>query len=203
MIAILTADIINSAQYETEAWMRVLKAALSQWGEAPHDWEIYRGDEFQLRTSPQQALKIAVELKARLKCIKDLDLRIAIGLGDEQYRGQGVSESNGTAHQRSGRMLEVLKKKKKNMGIDTGSPKHNRSLNLVIDLAMDFMDSWSTVSAEIAKISLAQPGITQTAIASELQIKQSAVSQRRKRARLSLVLDMLHYYTQILKEIQL
>lgn len=201
MIAIITADIVNSAQYETEAWMNVLKRALSQWGDTPHDWEIYRGDEFQLRTSPERALQIAVELKARLKCIKNLDLRIAIGLGDEQFRGQGVSESNGTAHQRSGRMLEELKKKRKNMGIDTGNPKHNQGLNLIIDLAMDFMDSWSTVSAEIVKVSLAQPGITQTALARQLQIKQSAVSQRRKRARYSLVLDVLQYYTQILKEI--
>jgi len=202
MIAIITADIVNSAHHETAQWMHLLKETLSRWGDTPRDWEIYRGDEFQLRSTPEHALQIAIELKARLKVIKDLDLRIAIGLGEENYRGNGISESNGTAYQRSGRMLDKLKNQKKNMGIDTGEAHRNRSLNLIIDLASDFMDNWTPVSAEMIALSLAAPDKTQSEMADELKIRQSAVSQRRKRARYPLVQQMLAFYTQIIKELE-
>lgn len=202
MIAIITADIINSASHETALWMRLLKETLSGWGATPQDWEIYRGDEFQLRTSPERALEMAIELKARLKMIKDLDLRIAIGLGEEDYRGNGISESNGTAYQRSGRMLDKLKNQRKNMGIDTGDTHHNQSLNLVIDLVSDIMDNWTPVSAEIVALSLASPDSTQSEMARGLKIKQSAVSQRRKRARYPLLQQVLEFYRLILKELK-
>ena len=202
MIAILTADLINSAAYETEVWMGVLKRSLSAWGDSPGDWEIYRGDEMQLRTSPQQALQIAIELKASIKRIKGLDIRIAIGIGEEQYKGDGISESNGTAYQRSGRMLDQLKSKKKRMGIDSGDLKFDRTMNLILDLTSDTMDSWSTVSAEMVAFALSRPEITQVEMAEELQIQQSAISQRQKRARLGRIIDVLDYYRETIKELE-
>ncbi len=201
MIAVLTADLINSAQYNAVVWMQVLKNALAVWGSNPKDWEIYRGDECQLRTHPQEALQIAIELKARIKSIKDLDLRIAIGLGDESFTADRVSECNGTAYHRSGRMLDELKLKKRKIGIDTGSDKFNETLNLLLDLASDFMDGWSTVSAEIVTWSLSQPDMTQAQLAKKLRIKQSAVSQRQKRARWSLLQELLYFYNKRLTEI--
>ena len=202
MVAILTADLINSAAYDTEVWMGVLKTSLSAWGDTPQDWEIYRGDELQLRTDPHLALQAAIELKARIKCIKGLDIRIAIGIGEEHYRGEGISESNGTAYQRSGRTLDQLKYKKKRMGIDTGDPKFDRTMNLILDLASDTTDSWSQVSAEMVAFALSRPNIAQVEMAEELRIQQSAVSQRQKRARLSRILDVLDYYQETIKELE-
>ena len=202
MIAILTADIINSGAYSTSRWMELLKTSLSRWGDSPADWEIYRGDELQLRTHPERALKIAIELKARIKTVKGLDIRIAIGLGEEDFKAAGVSESNGSAYRRSGRMLEELKSRKKKMGLDSGSSDYNRTFNLLIDLASDFMDGWSPVSAEMVAVSLSHAGINQTEMAKLLKIKQSAVSQRQKRARLSLINDLLDYYHQTIKDLK-
>ncbi len=201
MVAILTADLINSAAFETPIWMNVLKKTLNSWGRSPDDWEIYRGDELQLRTTPKNALRIAIELKARIKCIRGLDIRIAIGLGDEQFRGDGISESNGSAYQRSGRVLDELKQLKKNMGIDTGSKKIDRTLNLLITLLSDFMDSWSTVSAEMVALTLSHPDIKQAAMASELKIQQSAVSQRQKRARMSHIQEVIEFYEETIKDL--
>jgi len=48
MIAILTGDIINSREGETLNWLNILKEVLKQYGSTPKDWEIYRGDSFQL-----------------------------------------------------------------------------------------------------------------------------------------------------------
>ncbi len=64
----------------------------------------------------------------------------------------------------------------------------------MLKLGLDFMDTWSVVSAEIILMALENPGASQKEIADQLQIQQSAVSQRQKRARLDLVKDLLNYY---------
>ena len=197
MVAILTGDIVNSGNYSSEQWMPILKAHFTALGKSPIDWEIYRGDEFQIKIPVAKALKEAIHIKAILKKIKDLDVRIGIGIGEETYLGSGVSESNGLAYQRSGRTLELLKKTKTNMGIATGNVSIDRALNVVLKLALDFMDDWSVVSAEIIGMVLVRPEISQKEIAKKLGIQQSAVSQRFKRARLDLVLDVLSYYKEL------
>ena len=194
MIAVLTGDIINSAGYKTTDWMPVLKNFLRELGDSPGVWEIYRGDEFQIRIAPEKALKVAIQIKALIKTIKHLDVRIGIGLGDEDYRGVGVSESNGSAYQRSGRTLSLLKEKKINLAVATADPQLEETLNLMLKLGLDFMDTWSVVSAEIIVLALENPTASQKEIADQLQIQQSAVSQRQKRARLDLVEDLLNYY---------
>lgn len=202
MVAIITGDIINSEEHKPSEWINVLKKQLAKWGDTPSDWEIYRGDEFQLKIAPKNALWAAIQIKAVIKSIKDLDVRMAIGVGSESFKGASVSESNGTAYQRSGRAFENLKVEKLNLAIATGNEKENGALNLMIKLALDFMDEWTSVSAEIIAIALANPKITQQEIAKQLNIQQSAISQRQKRARLDLVLELLEYYPQTLKRMK-
>lgn len=200
MIAIITGDIINSEKHPSSEWIGVLKDYFNRFGPAPMQWEIYRGDEFQLKVTSVNALVSAIQIKALLKSVKGLDVRMGIGIGLETYVGTGVSESNGSAHQRSGRKFESLKESKINLSIATGNELHDRTLNLMLRLALDFMDSWSVVSAEIVAIVLDNPDASQKEIAKKLDIKQSAVSQRIKRARLDLILDLLAYYQNLIKE---
>ncbi|WP_047245111.1 SatD family protein [Maribacter thermophilus] len=201
MIAIITGDIVNSENHPSSEWMDILKEYFSRFGPAPMNWEIYRGDEFQLKVTQENALLVAIQIKAILKSIKGLDVRMGIGIGLETYIGSGVSESNGPAYQRSGRKLESLKDSKVNLSIATGNEFYDRTLNLMLRLALDFMDDWSVVSAEIIALVLDEPNASQKEIAKKLGIKQSAVSQRLKRARLNLVLDLLDYYEKQIKEI--
>lgn len=200
MIAIITGDIINSEEHPSSEWIGELKAYFNRFGAAPMQWEIYRGDEFQLKLTSDNALVSAIQIKAILKMVKGLDVRMGIGIGLETYVGTGVSESNGSAHQRSGRKFESLKESKVNLSIATGNESYDRTLNLMLRLALDFMDSWSVVSAEIVALVLDNPEASQKEIAKKLNIKQSAVSQRIKRARLDLVLDLLGYYQRVIKE---
>lgn len=202
MIAIITGDIINSEEHKASEWIDILKNQFSKWGETPADWEIYRGDEFQLKLSPKKALWAALEIKAIIRCVKDLDVRMAIGIGSETFKGVSVSESNGSAYQRSGRIFETLKEDKLNLAIATGNTKEDESLNLMLKLALDFMDEWTSVSAEIVAIALENPKLTQQEIASQLHIQQSAVSQRQKRARLDLVMELLAYYPKTVKRMK-
>lgn len=178
-----------------------LKEYLGNKGNTPEDWEIYRGDEFQIRTTPENALWMAIQIKALIKCLKPLDVRMGIGIGIETFKGNRVSQSNGDAHQRSGRVFETLKGQKLNLAIVTGDRDKDRTLNLILGLALDFMDNWSPVSAQMVCEALAHPKDSQQQMADRLGIRQSAVSQRLNRARMDLVLDMLHYYDSLIKEI--
>jgi len=49
MIAIITGDIKDSRLVPVDKWMKLLKAELGLWGKAAEDWDIYRGDSFQLK----------------------------------------------------------------------------------------------------------------------------------------------------------
>ena len=200
-VAVITGDIINSENYSASEWLGMLKKYFATLGDSPKDWEIYRGDEFQLRVPKARALEIAIGIKALIKTIKGLDVRMGIGIGEETYVGAGVSESNGSAYQRSGRTFESLKEAKINLTLATGDDFYDDTLNLLIKLALDFMDDWSIVSAEIVALVLENPTASQQEIAEQLGIQQSAVSQRQKRARLDLVLELLAYYRTIFKEI--
>ncbi|MBT8184315.1 MAG: SatD family protein [Eudoraea sp.] len=202
MIAIITGDVINSEAHSASKWVPSLKQYFSQLGETPRDWEIYRGDEFQLKLKPEQALKSAVRIKALIKSVRNLDIRLGIGLGDETFSGAGVSESNGTAYQRSGRIFSGLKERKLNLALASGNATYDRTLNLMLKLALDFMDDWSTVSAEIITLAMQQPKTSQKEIARQLNIQQSAVSQRLKRARWELVQDLLDYYSHSLNTLE-
>lgn len=202
MIAIITGDIVDSEGDKASQWINVLKEQLSKWGDSPTDWEIYRGDEFQLKITPKKALYAAIQLKALVKSIKNLDVRMAIGVGSEDFKGVSVSESNGTAYRRSGRTFEKLKDDKRNMAIATGNPKEDQTLNLLLKLASDFMDEWTSVSSEIVAIALNEPDLSQQEIAQQLDIQQSAVSQRQKRARLDLVFELLAYYPQTVQRMK-
>ncbi|WP_411032010.1 SatD family protein [Spongiimicrobium sp. 3-5] len=201
MIGIITGDIINSGNNQDSQWIGILKKYLARLGKPGTDWEIYRGDEFQVRVPVENTLRTAIHLKALVKTIKGLDVRIGIGIGEETYRGDTVSESNGPAYQRSGRTFNSLREQKLNMAISFGYERPDITLNLMLKLALDFMDHWSTVSAEIVALALERPDASQKTTAKQLNIQQSAVSQRQKRARLDLVFELLAYYTLTLKEI--
>ncbi len=202
MTAIITGDIINSENAKASEWIPILKTYLSTIGETPTDWEIYRGDEFQIKTSPSEALRTAIQIKTLIKSIKGLDVRIGIGVGDETFKGKTVSESNGTAYQNSGRIFETLKEQKLNLAFASHDKEYDQTLNLILKLGLEFMDNWTIVSAEIVALALQQPKASQKEIAAQLFIKQSAVSQRQKRARLEMVLEILTYYNTTIEHIK-
>ena len=63
MIAIITGDIINSEKHPSFEWMEMLKKFFNEFGPSPMNWEIYRGDEFQLKVNRENALLTAIKLK--------------------------------------------------------------------------------------------------------------------------------------------
>lgn len=203
MIAVITGDIIGSRKAESLLWVEALKTKLGKYGSTPKEWEIYRGDEFQIELmEPEKALLCALELKACIKTFHKLDVRMSIGLGDKSYQGDRVSESNGTAFSNSGNQFDQLKKQKINLAVRSPHKEFDQEINLMLKLALVTMDTWSTVSAELADIVFANPHLLQEEIAQQLKIKQSAVSQRTRRAQLDLVMELIQYYQNKVEKIK-
>ena len=191
MIAILTGDMIASRkQFNTNLWLLPLKSWLAlHYGEQGIAWDIYRGDSFQLKLiRPADALKTAIQLKSMLKQTKGIDVRIAIGIGNENYTSQKIMESQGSAFIRSGELVDNLKKRKQSMAISTGNEKIDYELNLIIRLLLLTLDHWSPAEASLASLIFTK---TQPihAYAQTLGISISTTSERKKRAHLQEIID--------------
>jgi hypothetical protein len=194
MIGVITGDIVNSRKLSSKIWIDGLKKLLNTFGKTSIEWDIYRGDEFQLEIkNPEEALIIALQIKSYFKSIK-LDVRMSIGLGEITYKAKKISESNGTAFSRSGEVFETLKKQKINLAINSGNQSFDTKINLMLRLSLTFMDKWLAQSAEFVLIAIENPSFSQEEIGVKLNINQAAVSRRRKRAQFDLVMEMENYF---------
>ena len=196
MTSVITGDIINSRKLKNpEIWINALKKALSYLSPETKYWKIYRGDSFQIEIKDSQyCFTAAIYIKACIKMIKGLDVRLAIGIGDKTYEGNDVTESNGEAFVFSGETLESLKKEKQNLRIKTRDNNINDDLNLYFKLALITMDDWSVNSAEIVKLSIEHPNALQSELGKLIGINQNAISNRQKRAHLEEILELDQMY---------
>ena len=202
MIVILTADIINSRKLSSKKWMNDFKQLLNSFGKSPNDWEIYRGDEFQLEIkNPEDAFLIAFQIKAFFKSI-NLDVRMSLGFGDKTYKTKKITESNGSAFIRSGELFETLKKQKINLAVNSGNPDFDEEFNLILQLSMSFMDGWLQQSAEFVLVAIQNPTLSQEEIGLILGINQAAVSRRQKRSQFELMLQVERYFRKKVKSLE-
>jgi hypothetical protein len=201
--SVITGDIIKSRTQENpEIWVDTLKDALFYLNPDKKYWELYRGDSFQIEIKDiHQSFISAVYLKACVKTIKNLDVRLAIGIGNKTYQGNSITESNGEAFLFSGETLETLKKEKQSLRIKTINKTINEELNLYFKLALIGMDKWTANSAEIVKLSIEYPNKLQSELGQLININQNAVSSRQKRAHLDSILELDNMYRQKLKQL--
>ena len=201
MIGIITGDIVNSRKLSSKIWIDGLKNLLNTFGKSPIEWDIYRGDEFQLEVkNPEEALIIALQIKSYFKTLK-LDVRMSIGFGDITYKAKKISESNGTAFIRSGELFETLKKQKNNLAINSGNEVFDAEINLMLRLSLTFMNNWLVQSADFVLTAIENPSLSQEELGVKLGINQAAVSRRRKRAQFDLVMEMENYFRNKIKTI--
>lgn len=201
MIAIVTGDIINSQMSDSEIWLPKLKELLSSWSVTPENWEVYRGDEFQLKCSVDKVFGKVLLIKSLIKTFENLDVRIAIGIGNEVFRSEKITESNGSAYVNSGRLLTDIKIQGRTLAIQTENEKVNRDLNILFKWAsMDF-DNWTAATSEIIYQLLRTPELTQEELAKALNITQSSVSQRLKRANFDLILETNEFFKKKISEL--
>ena len=203
MIGIITGDIIGSRKAKSTNWIEGLKELFSEFGITPKDWEIYRGDEFQLEISePSKVLLVAFQIKAYLKSIK-LDARMSMGIGDKTYISEKISESNGSAFVFSGEGFNRLKKEKINLLVTSENAIFNLEVNLILRLVLSFMDTCTSQSAEYILIAIKNPKLSQEEIGVKLGINQAAVSRRQKRSNYELMMQVDRYFRKKIKSLEL
>lgn len=205
MVSIITGDIIRSKKFKNpEIWLTPLKEALTKTGIDKKYWEIFRGDSFQIEIdNNQHAFYTAIYIKACVKTVKGLDVRMAIGVGNKNFEGNEVTESNGEAFQFSGETLEELKKEKINLKLKSRYQYLNDELNLYFKLALIPMDSWSISSAETVKVALENTNALQIEMAQTLGVSQDAVSKRLKRAHYNEIVELNKMYARKISQLEL
>ncbi|MCP5273978.1 MAG: transcriptional regulator [Burkholderiales bacterium] len=182
-IAVITGDVISSKTVATEAWLTQLKSVLNGLGQEPQNWQIYRGDSFQLEiASAETVLEAALLIKATLKTVKGIDVRMGIGIGTKSYAATQVTESNGEAFVYSGEAFESLAKQKMTMAIKSPWPEFDEEINVLLKLALTFMDKWLVNYAEVIRASLLHKTLSQKELGAKMHIAQNTVSDRQSRA---------------------
>ncbi|WP_292009448.1 SatD family protein [Chryseobacterium sp.] len=201
MIAVITGDIINSQHADTEVWITRLKNLLEHWGNSPQIWEIYRGDEFQFKCSIDEVFWHFLAIKSLIKSQENLDVRIAIGIGEESFSSEKITESNGTAYVNSGRLLNDLKNDGHTVAIKTLNDIVDRDLNILLKWSSKDFDNWTMATAEIIHEMIMNEDITQEDLAKKFAISQSSISQRLKRANYDLIIETNQYFKKKISEL--
>lgn len=196
MIAVITGDIINSKESTPKNWLKAIKSILNHYGDTPMHWEIFRGDSFQLEIKPEDALKASILIKATIKQFENIDVRLAIGIGEKTYQSDKITESNGSAFVNSGECFEALKKN--TLAIKSPFDAFDTTINIMLELAQLTLNNWSSTSATLIKTTLENPDLNQNQLAEILKKTQGNISQGLKRAGFDEISKLLHYYkTQI------
>lgn len=180
MISVITGDIVNSRSLTAAKWQPKLRAVLNKYGKEPKDWEIYRGDSFQLRLkAPALTLMAAIHIKSCMKQITGLDVRMSIGVGKPGTNAKKVTASTGDAFIRSGEGFDGLKRQM--LTLSTGDTDLDEALNLMISLALLTMNGWSGAVATVIKSTIENPKKNQSELAVLLKKTQSSISEALKR----------------------
>lgn len=195
MLAVITGDVINSKKNAPRIWLPPLKKELDRIGRTPKIWQIYRGDSFQVVISKaEEALLVAMKLKASLKAVKGINVRMAIGIGKRTYNAEKVTESNGSAFVNSGEKFETLKQEKQNLAVKSDSAEFDNEMNLYLKLALIAMNNWTVNTAEIVSVAMENPDKSQRQLGQMVGIKQSAISTRLRRAYYEEIMEVNEMY---------
>lgn len=200
MVCVITGDVINSKKNKPQTWLAPLKRELNGIGATPKTWQIYRGDSFQaVINKAESGLLIAMKLKASLRSVKGINVRMALGLGNITYNAAKVTESNGTAFVHSGEKFEMLNQQKQNLAIKSDWPQFDEEINLYLRLALIAMNNWTVNTAEIVRVAMENPKKSQHQLGKLIGIKQSAISTRLRRAYYEEIMEVNEMYKSKLK----
>ena len=202
-VAVLTGDFVKSRtikEGDIEKVIDLLKETFNELNRKilsnKASFQIYRGDSFQaIIPNLELALVTAIIIRARLRAFESgykvidtkksdkpinyayTDARIAIGIGEVSYWGEEISESQGEAFQKSGYLLDKLKKENERLGIDTPWGNINKELHVESKLADAVISRWTANTSMAVFLNLLDKK-NQSKLARILNISQPALHKR-------------------------
>ena len=142
MIAVITADIVNSTRLK-KAEEKMLISNLSSILKL-YKFEFYRGDSFQAYIpDPKQALKVVLQVRAVAKRLSSgfsspfTDVRASIGIGNITEPVKDLKTAKGEAFLLSGRAFDEMSKTGKRLRIQSS----NEAMNLGLKIIANYADS--------------------------------------------------------------
>jgi len=202
MQTIITGDIVNSRSVDSEAWLNPLKKLFKEITQSEEDWDIFRGDSFQISVNPEDAFRIAVIIKTAIKknSAKKIDVRMAIGIGENDNRVSKVSEATGQAFVYSGKLLDNLAQVDVHLGIKSPWKRIDEEFNMMFKLALIVLNSWTVNTSEVAHVLFKVPEITQTELAKKFGLAQSTINARIKRGSVYEIVELETYFRKRISE---
>lgn len=170
--AILTGDVVGSRKADIQKWLPVLEESLQHYS---NNFDIFRGDSFQVAVSIEQCIEAIFLIKATMRSIEPLDVRIGLGLGEISYWDEHIKNSAGDALVRSGEAFDDLDK---NL-INVRSPwrEWDEPTNIMLQLATELANRWTQNMAQTVAAQIRNPDANQSELAKILKRKyQSQIS---------------------------
>jgi hypothetical protein len=217
--AVITGDIKNFTKLavnrraelvvETELLMRNMVRTAK-------DAQMFRGDSYQLLVVDiTRVLKQSIQLICWFKLNSDrfslsgskdnvdkrvhLGTRLSIGIGEIDYEGKNVLDSDGEAFHLSGRNFDLLKKEEI-IRLTTADEKSNEIFEILFMFINAIIRSWTPSQAETIFHLLDKKDNTQEQVAKKLKMTQPAVALSLRAARWKEVEKGLNYITDLLKK---
>ncbi|MDA9555381.1 SatD family protein [Pelobium sp.] len=193
MIAVITGDIINSRKVNSEIWLPKLKEYFSKIISDPKKWEIYRGDNFQIQVNAESALEVALCIKALIKSSNKIDVRMGIGIGEQDFKGKKITESYGTAFINSGESFENIK----NNTLILKSPfnEFDDYFNPILKLLSFITNNWKPVTSETIFYTLTHRDLMQKEIAEKLSKDKTTINKALKRGGYDEIVEIINLYS--------
>ncbi|WP_339607592.1 SatD family protein [uncultured Roseivirga sp.] len=188
--AVITGDIIRSTDIEGDYREVLHRIANDIRDQVDQQFliDVYRGDSFQaISKKPEQGLLMLLLIKAGLKREQteknkqtiQWDARMSMGIGEltnyPEYNN--LSELSGEPFTRSGRSLDSMKEKNKEITIVTGEEQQDNELKAVLPMVEAIVTKWTTAQASAVYLFLLYKDITQKEIGDRLGKTQVAVSK--------------------------
>lgn len=188
---IITGDIIHSRLFESEQWMPQLEQSLTKHALT---FDIFRGDSFQAELSAERLFPAVFYLKATMRQLDGMDVRMGIGVGDIKFRAQDIKKSSGDAFVRSGNSLDNLQKE--SLAFQSNCSPLDERINLILSLATRVTDQWTVNMAQTVKAAMDHPTVSQKELSKIVgRTHQSQISTELGKAHFNKILEVINFCT--------
>lgn len=175
-------------------WLDQLGAVLARWGIAPKSWQEIGDNGFQLLVQPSQTWDALIWLKAGIRAIPGLDLRMGVGVGRVSDTTESNAMSDEEAYVHSLDAFNRLRPLRQHMVFKSRWPDLDGEVNLTFKMVLTIMNTWTPVSCEAILEKMEHASLSQKELGVRLGISQHAISTRLSRAQFDLIQEWAVFY---------